>query len=254
MLVSVAMQVGGGLGALLQMLGLAQKGAEGAEGKPGAEGQAEAKGLVAQGKEGLPKGAQLGPDGEVLAGLGYNGADKETGEKNVNEKQNVERFLKDTTVERSKDENPFSKLGERATEEAAPKEQLAEQAEAAETKEAADGEIRREEANEEARVVGQQTEAKEAKEQSEVEDAREQQHQQDDDEEEKPGAGWVAEELEDEEQERRKGLRMDDPLGEVHRCRHTLEDGTGCLRKPVSGTPYCREHAVLIVPRPIEKA
>jgi hypothetical protein len=31
-------------------------------------------------------------------------------------------------------------------------------------------------------------------------------------------------------------------LGEAARCKGALEDGTRCLRKPVAGTSYCREH------------
>ncbi len=245
----VPMHIPAGLGALLAKLGLQAPGEDGeALGKllQGDAAGAAAHGLTAKGKEGaLPKGMELGPDGELLSGLGYNNADKESGAKNANEKTNVERFVQESSVERAEPENPFTNLGREGKEKTETKEKLAEQTEVAEQREAKDGEVRRDEVADEARVLGQHEAAKEERvDKKEVDEAeaRDQSQQQDDDEEDKPGAGWVAEELEDEEH-RKRGLYEGDPLGDVHRCRGTLHDGTPCLRKPVKGAPYCREHA-----------
>jgi hypothetical protein len=61
------------------------------------------------------------------------------------------------------------------------------------------------------------------------------------------GAGWVQENIEAAEQEQREAaLRLEDALGASFRCHGIVEDGTRCLRKPVQGTPYCREHASTI--------
>lgn len=46
-----------------------------------------------------------------------------------------------------------------------------------------------------------------------------------------------------EEEQRANALRIEDALGEQMRCRGILEDGARCIRKPVLGIPYCREHA-----------
>ncbi len=245
------LQIPAGLGALLAKLGLQAPTEEGQLGqllKGGALG-ADAKGLTALGKEGLPKGMELGPDGELLSGLGYNHADKETPQKNTNEKTNVERFVHESTVERAEQENPFANLGREGKDTKESKEtqdKLAEQTEVADRREAVDGEVRRDEVADEARVLGQhEAEMKEKADGKEVEEpeARDQQQQRDEDEEDKPGAGWVAEELEEEEAKHKRGLKDADVMGDVHRCKGTLDDGTGCLRKPLKGTPYCREHA-----------
>jgi hypothetical protein len=56
--------------------------------------------------------------------------------------------------------------------------------------------------------------------------------------------GWKPESCNLEEDERRaNALRIEDALGPQMRCRGVLEDGSRCIRKPVMGIPYCREHA-----------
>lgn len=56
--------------------------------------------------------------------------------------------------------------------------------------------------------------------------------------------GWKSEHCAlEEEQKQANALRIEDALGEQMRCRGMLEDGTRCIRKPVMGIPYCREHA-----------
>jgi hypothetical protein len=55
---------------------------------------------------------------------------------------------------------------------------------------------------------------------------------------------WQPETCNVEEQEQRaNALRIEDALGEQMRCRGVLEDGARCIRKPILGIPYCREHA-----------
>lgn len=250
---AVALHIPPGLGALLAKLGLQAPTDEAQLGQLLKGGQlgADAKGLTALGKEGLPKGMELGPDGELLSGLGYNSADKESPQKNANEKTNVERFVHESSVERAEQDNPFTNLGREAkesreTEQKETKDKTTEQTETADRRDAKEGDVRREEAKEDARVVGQQeAEMKETAERRDVEEAeaRDRQQEREDDEEDKPGAGWVAEEFEEEEAKHKRGLRDADVMGDVHRCKGTLDDGTGCLRKPLKGTPYCREHA-----------
>jgi hypothetical protein len=49
-----------------------------------------------------------------------------------------------------------------------------------------------------------------------------------------------------EDEARQNALKIADALGEHVRCRGMLEDGARCLRKPILGIPYCREHAAAI--------
>lgn len=258
MLVSaVPMQIPSGLGALLAKLGLHLP-TEG-EQLGGGLVKADAQGLAAHaGKEGaLAKGVEIGPDGELLSGLGFNGADKETPKKNIVEKANVERFLTETKVERSEKDNPFSNLGESLGREGAEvKDKASQQKEVAEQRETINNEVRREEVADEARVVAHhEAEVKERAEKADVEELPAREQQRDEDEEDKPGAGWYAEELEEEEAKHKRGLRDADIMGDTHRCHGHVADGARCLRKPVKGTPYCREHAAgWKLVRPIEKA
>lgn len=241
----------GGLGALLGRL-LGKPGGGEVEGK--ASGLKTADGGEGE-KPGLAKGSLLGEDGALLAGLGYNPADKRTGLKNVAEKENLARFLQELGREPKEAKPGLEKKEEPATD-AKRAEAGAERAEAKEQREQVDKEIRREERAEEAKAQAQH-EAKEQRETRESAEAKEQQRQQRDeeDEEDKPGAGWVQEEIEGEEEEGgRRGMRQQDALGDPHRCHGLLEDGHRCLRRPVKGTPYCPEHAAAWRPPRTEPA
>ena len=206
-------------------------------------------------------GQPLGEDGLLLAGLGYTGQDKHTTRKNVSERTNLSRFLQESFRDA-----PVLKKGGLAPEhllllkdaadgmspealEAAIAEAEAElEAEAKQEGQESGQEqdVRRQDRREDARIQGQKesAEAQEARETSESAEAEQHQERQEErDEEDKPGAGWVAEENEDEADERKRGLRTYDVLDDVTRCRGHLDDGTRCLRKSLEGTPYCREHA-----------
>lgn len=222
-------------------------------------GKAE-KGLKADGKgegpEGAAKGEALTEDGGLLAGLGYNTVDRRTSAKNVAERANLERFLKEMGGEDVK-EGPKQAKGEEAAKEKRGDAET--KAEPREAKEAAQDQPRaeaRREGAEDGRVQGQAEahEAQEAHEAREPQEA-EAEHQggrgrDEEDEQDKPGAGWVAEELEDKSDEEKVALRSPDALMDAHRCRGHLEDGGRCLRRVVKGSHYCREHFVPLVPTP----
>lgn len=227
-----------------------------ADGK-GPVGKSE-KALKADGKgEGAEKGAALTEDGGLLAGVGYNTVDRRTSLKNVAERANLERFLSE--MEGDQAETPQTKGGEKGTEakkkdEAKPK---AETAEAKEAKEAPQDQPRAEakrEGPEDGRVQGQ-AEAQEAQEAQEMREPQEaeREHQggghgrDEEDERDKPGAGWVAEELDDHADENKVALKSPDALVDAHRCRGSLADGGRCLRRVVKGSQYCREHFVPVI-------
>jgi hypothetical protein len=239
----------GGIGGLLGKLGLLGKGPAAAD-----EGKVAAQALKAEGgeaeKPGLPRGALLGEDGALLAGLGYNPADRHTDQKNVAEKNAVARFLEElggdapATAPGNPREGATETKGE--TREAEARENTAPE------------EKRSEERGE--RAAGPAEEPREARRAKEPEEA-ERQRERDRDGQEKrededaQAQGWVAEEQEQEAPRKRRGLREADALGEHHRCRGHGDDGGQCLRKPVRGSAYCREHAALWVPpRRIDKA
>lgn len=223
---------------------------------------AEGKGLVSKGEKGLEggktkaegkgdgKGELMGEDGALLSGLGYNTADHRSTAKNVAERSNLERFLKEMEPEKGKEANAKEQP------EAAKAKDKAETKEAKETaQEQAPAETKRETA-EEARVQGQ-AEAKEAaetpsaKEGKETEGEPQGQKQGDDtDDEDKPGMGWLAEELDGQQEKDQAGPKSSDLLGDSTRCRGSLDDGARCLRHPVKGTLYCREHFVPPDPGP----
>ncbi|MEO1334343.1 MAG: hypothetical protein AAFV29_01810 [Myxococcota bacterium] len=247
------MAIPSGLRTLLSQMGLAQAAAGKAGGK---ESGTQASAM--KGQKGSAEGQLLGEDGLLRAGLGYAGHDKHTARKNVAERTNLTRFLR----EQMKDGTAPEK-GKLASEDAvllareAPESPLsdAEVAEARDGAEAHDApqesEARTQDRREDGRVQGQKeaNEPTEARETSESAEAEQQQSQHEDqDEEDKPGAGWVAEENEEEGEERKRGLRAEDSLGASSRCRGHLDDGSRCLRKPTDGTPYCREHAALWQP------
>lgn len=238
-----------GLGALLGKLGIVRPG------ESAKTPQVAAKGLEGQPGEEKTKGAAIGPDGTALSGLGYNVEDKQTLRKNVAERENIARFLREI-----KDDGPLLKedLAPKDALKDGPKEvkeakdakeakEAKDQKEATEVKETKDAKGR-EEAKEEVKTAARQEthEERERRDQQERERHRDQQ-QQKKDEDEGAGSGWVMSEQEAEEaEERRRGLRDGDVMGEAHRCHGMIEDGSRCLRKPISGTPYCREHAFSI--------
>jgi hypothetical protein len=235
-----------GLTALLGKLGIGV-GQPGQTGKPGETKVAE-KGLQAGGPKdpkaepGVEKGTALG-DGALLAGLGHNVQDKKTALRNIAEQANIDRFLQDPhTGAEAKDakESPATQREDRMRDARDPKE-------ARELREFRE-ELRREERLDDAKMQAFQ-EQKTEKEREKEREAKERERQRDDrekdrDEDEKHGSAWLQEELErEEEEQRRRGVRDEDALGGYTRCRGHLDDGTQCLRKPVQGTPYCREHA-----------
>lgn len=240
-------------------LGMLQKGAGG----PGGLVKGEAKGMEGETKDPskLEKGTLMGADGALLAGLGYNPKDHRTSAKNVAEQANLERFLHEM-------EGDPKEIGAKKGEEAPQTQKKGEAKEGREAREGRDGKEaatenrgpdRARDKADDARIQGQ-AEAKEAKESHQTKESQEAEHQQgqqqrrDDqqDEQDKPGGAWVAEELEGQEVSSKRGLRAADALGEAHRCHGTMDDGTRCLRRPVKGTPYCREHFVpLSPPRPV---
>ena len=239
------MEIPSGLRALLSQMGLIQQGA----GKgPGTKANASAM----KGAPGPATGQTFGEDGLLLTGLGYAGADKHTDRKNVAEKSNLSRFLQEAGRE-----GVARQPGSAATEEPATNAFEARDGAPAESADAQEGqetrearseqqEVRQQERRDDARLQGQKEAAEhaEVRESSEADQAEQQQHPgEEEDEEDKPGAGWVAEENEDDREGKKRGLRDADLLGQPTRCRGHLEDGSRCLRKPTEGTPYCPEHA-----------
>lgn len=228
----------------------------GPRGQGGASG---AQGLRGDGaREGPAKGAELGPDGELLAGVGY-GLKDGKGPRNISERANMNRFLS----EMGKDAGAFFEASAEAPAEGPGSERASAEggelregpAEARDKGEAREGAEARE-ADEAPAAPGERIgEAAPEKEAAEAPPSEGEAHAEDeegdggqsggedpDDEEERPGAGWLAEEAEEREKRRRFQVDGADPLGATHRCRGHLEDGTRCLRKPLEGTPYCREH------------
>lgn len=223
-----------GLTQLLGRLGLG--------GKP--ETKATENALTARAPDksaGLLKGTALA-NGAVLAGLGHNPDDKHTGTRNRAERENINRFMQ---------EAPLTKKGEAETaqETAAKGESLHHDAhEMRETKELRE-EMRRDERIDDAKGVRVQEEKTEKETRSSV-DAKEREREREEErDEDRPGGAWLEEELdrdEDESPRRRGQLRQEDALGSAMRCHGQLSEGSRCLRKPVPGTPYCREHAVVL--------
>ena len=234
------MAIPSGLRALLSQMGLTQTG----------QGPAtKAKASAMKGEKGPAQGQVLGEEGLLLAGLGYTGKDRRTDRKNVAERSNLTRYLREQLRDA-----PSLKNANLTAEEAMALQEGAEQAgsefeasgQEGEAREShADQEVRQQERREEARFQGQKEAAEQAdtRETAEASEAEPHHQQEDQDEEDKPGAGWVAEENEEEGDEKKRALRDADLLGQQSRCRGVLEDGTRCLRKPNEGTPYCAEHA-----------
>lgn len=208
-------------------------------------GQVDAKALHAKEAKGHEKGQALG-DGALLAGIGFNPEDKQASTKNLAEKANIDRFMQDPGIPHDGKDPASTARGKKEGEAAGVKGEGREPA--AEPREMRDlaPELRREEKADEARMQAAQ-DTREQKEQHEAHEKNEADRQRDErekDDDQKRGGAWVQEELEREEEEKKRGgLRLDDALGDLSRCRGVLEDGTLCLRRPVQGTPYCREHA-----------
>lgn len=221
---------------------------------------ADGKGLVSKGEkalhgdakggpEGPGKGEAMGAEGVLLTGLGYNTADHRSSAKNISERANLEKFLKEMGPETGakgevKEGGPEARAKDKPDAETRGAKNEARDP----GTEPARAEARREGADE-ARVQGQAevrepTEARETKESQEAESGQQRQQKDDSDEEDKPGAGWLAEEFEAESVDRKRGLRTPDPMGNPHQCRGVLEDGSRCLRRPVRNMQHCREHFV----------
>lgn len=224
---------GGGLASLIaKLVGLAPK-----------ADAAAAKGMLGtQQPEGAKKGEPLAEG--VLAGLGYSAEDKANAQKNVSEKENVARFLRDPEVDK------LLKKEAKEAKEAAQSEQPDKGAEnkTTEQRERQDvqrQEVRRDEKAEDARAFAkeqqQQQEAKETQ-KHEAEHRREQEKDEEKERQQAQAWGWDEPDRErDEDQER--GAYQPDIFGDGNRCRASLDDGGRCLRRPVEGTNYCREHA-----------
>ncbi len=208
-----------------------------------ADGKLAQKGLTAQTKEakGLEKGAVLG-DGKVLAGLGHNPHDKRTGERNLVEQANIDRFLQDPQVAQEAKEQPAAQKNADAAD------RNNDTRDAKEMKETRE-EVRKEDRADDARHAhGEKKQLEEQREQREAkEHEREKERERQRDEREKEDERkhvYVDDQLEREEEEKKngRGVRAEDALGDYTRCRGHQEDGSRCLRKPMQGGPYCREH------------
>lgn len=228
---AVAIQMNNGLAAMLSKI----------LGKPGGEGKTEVHGhgLKEAPAEapGAKKGTPLG-DGTVVHGAGYNPRDKTTPQKNVHEAENLQRFLKDPEL--PKKEEAANKPSDDRDAKAA---RDAERAEAKEVREAQRAEVRKDERAEDVKAHQlRDTKQEEAREErGHHEHDRHKDDKDKDDERQRHGQPYVPEDLESAEESPR-GKYDRDALGDAARCRGTLEDGERCLRKPVAGTSYCREH------------
>ena len=197
--------------------------------------------------------AEVGPDGQFLLGRGFGEGDRRSNIRNSSEKANVNQFLSelrkaDTPAKKDApstetapaseadiQEGPEAHVDEGGGHEA----QLEQAVEEGQERYALDGAQAEHEA---AMAAEAERETSDAEGRGEDPDGQQGQHEDSDDEEDRPGAGWLAEEQEEREKRRRFSLEGADLLGSANRCRCMLPDGTRCLRKPLPGTPYCREH------------
>ena len=221
----------------------------------GAPVKADVKGMKAEPAKN-EKGAPVGdPGGHLLHGVGYATKDARTQLKNKVEEANVSRFLENPEV---KDPAKAKVPETEATTEKRDGEVAERKTDAQETREARDKDVRREDQKDEARMHARH-ETKEQQEERDRKEGREKernQEREEHDEEERPGHGWVMSEAEEEEETpRRPGLRSTDEVyADSSRCKGVLDDGTRCLRKPVKGIGYCREHSVNWRPDLLPKA
>ncbi|MBK8012888.1 MAG: hypothetical protein IPK13_16225 [Deltaproteobacteria bacterium] len=255
--------------ALLSRVGLG-KGARPDEGKAGqglhtgALLEASADASAVAGPGGVLRGSLLDADGVLRSGLGYAGEDRAHAAKNRAEQANIDRFLAggDTHEVRSS-----VRAGEIALAEAA---EDARDREArglwdaggadkglASSRKGKDGASDARPDIEHPRLLVREP-VSEDRNQARDDGGREgghgqrdsgegggDGHRQDDDEPKQLiRSSWHGEEARAcGEEHQTEGLRADDVLGSAHQCRGELSDGGRCLRKPVPGTPYCREHA-----------
>lgn len=228
------MNVSGSLASLLAKL----------VGKPQVKGETGvAQGAQKQEKaEGPKKGAPIA-DG-VLAGVGYSEQDKSGVQKNVAEKENVARFLRDPELDQILRAKEFGDP-EKAAAEQKPAEK---QAEAKDKQDVQRQEARREEKADDmkafAKEAQQQQEAREAQKADKEQHPNERKEEEEEGREQQRGQGWDDPEHQKEDEDGERGQYDPDAIGDGARCRSQLEDGTRCLRKPLHGTNYCREHAV----------
>lgn len=222
------------------------------------DGKVDAKGLVGQaagaaqgplqqGPEALKKGLPIG-DGTVLTGVGFNGQDRTAVHKNVHEKESVARFLKDPELDkvgRPKAETEDARVrGEDKAERAM---------EAKDRQDAQRADVRREDKADDAKqLIARESQREEQQREREREKDRERHKGEERQQQDEPeGQAWVEPDRErTEEEPEREGSHDADVLGETHQCKGERGDGVRCLRKPLEGASYCREH--LIVPRTIE--
>lgn len=212
-------------------------------GLPGGAKGVEVSGMKKEGAEGIAEGEAMGPDGLLLAGLGFSEADGRSSLRNRSEMENLREFLR---MAADPESGPESKLGRgkgaEGKEGPADGRKAGSEGRGAETAER--GAERTERADRGAeRAAGDEALPAESKHETERADAREgaTRWEEDRNEEDKPGAGWWAEEVEEEDKEDRKGGSAD-VFAHEHRCRARLPDGTRCLHRPVEGQPYCTVH------------
>jgi hypothetical protein len=194
------------------------------------------------------KGVPLGdPGGHLLHGVGYGTKDARSHLKNKVEEENVNRFLE--AFQDPKDPAAKTKGGEAEHAPEKKEGELERKSEAQETREARDKDVKREEQRDDARMQGRH-EAKEQLEQRDHREAHEKEHQREreerDQDEQKHASGWVLDDADEQEEPPRKGglATQAEVYNDNARCKGVLDDGTRCLRKPVKGVGYCREHAM----------
>jgi hypothetical protein len=194
------------------------------------------------------KGAPLGdPGGHLLHGVGYATKDARSQLKNKVEEANVNRFLE--AQQDGKEPAAQAKTGDAPGTEKREGELVERKTEAQETRENRDKDVRREDHKDETRMHGrQELKEQEQRDQREGREKERQQHREQeerDDDENKHGHAWVLEAAEEEELPRRHGLQSEPGVyTDTERCKGALDDGSRCIRKPVKGIGYCREHAV----------
>lgn len=204
------------------------------------------------------KGAPIGPDGQLQAGIGYATGDRHAAARNVAEKANVERFLAEHHADRPAPRGERPREGQAFTRAGAGRGEARDARDGRADEPRREGEERRlDEGPREPQVLdGGRAEAeahdpradrephadREGKGEGEGGHGGGGSKEGDEDEDDRPGGGWVLEEAE--EAERRRAFRVEgaDPSGAASRCRGLLEDGRPCLRKPLAGMAYCRVH------------
>lgn len=232
-----------GPGAAKSLAGLIQRAFQGMG--IGAEASPEGKLAESSDPDGLPAGLvdgveEMGEEGLLLRNLGFTRTDRRSEKRNVSEQANIEQFLQAEgkelalsmpeevevpSVEHDAFEGEVANEQEQLRE---TKEERAAFAEAREIQEGFEGVSLKEEAPAEQDGGDSQSEGgKEGEEQ---------------DEDERPGAAWLAEELDEREKKKKRDADGAEVFADVHRCRGTLEDGSRCLRKAQDGTPYCQIH------------